>query len=92
MESETILDVGSRLGPVLYGAYIYTSSPNIIGVEINSEFLFFRFFLQKLEIINSFTVILLISSSSIIISFASIVEDCKLPEKKTRFIKHIQEF
>ncbi|KAK6644474.1 hypothetical protein RUM43_000741 [Polyplax serrata] len=36
--SGSILDIGSRLGPVLYGAYMYTTCPNIIGVEINSEF------------------------------------------------------
>lgn len=47
LESETILDVGSRLGPVLYGAYIYTSSPNIIGVEINSELCNFQSIIVK---------------------------------------------
>lgn len=37
LKTETILDVGSRLGPVLYGAYLYTTCPKIIGVEINPK-------------------------------------------------------
>lgn len=38
LKDEIVLDIGSRLGPVLYGAYLYTSSPKIIGVEINPDF------------------------------------------------------
>nr|CAD7568784.1 unnamed protein product [Timema californicum] len=34
----TLLDVGSRLGAVLYGAFLYTNAAKIIGVEINSDF------------------------------------------------------
>ncbi|XP_043264470.1 uncharacterized protein LOC122404512 isoform X2 [Colletes gigas] len=37
LEGKTLLDVGSRLGAVLYGAYIFTSASNIIGVEMNKE-------------------------------------------------------
>ena len=38
LDDKIILDVGSRLGAVLYGAYLYTKSSKIIGVEINKEF------------------------------------------------------
>ncbi|KAJ3388938.1 hypothetical protein HDU92_001289 [Lobulomyces angularis] len=34
----TLLDVGSRLGSVLYSAYLYSSAKKIIGVEINEYF------------------------------------------------------
>ncbi|XP_014482910.1 PREDICTED: uncharacterized protein LOC106748670 [Dinoponera quadriceps] len=37
LKDKTILDVGSRLGAVLYGAYVYTDAPRIIGVEMNEE-------------------------------------------------------
>nr|XP_032819832.1 uncharacterized protein LOC116947793 [Petromyzon marinus] len=33
----TVLDVGSRLGPVLYGAYLYSSARRIVGVELSGE-------------------------------------------------------
>ena len=33
-----ILDVGSRLGAVLYGAYTLTKASQIVGVEMNEEF------------------------------------------------------
>jgi len=33
-----ILDVGSRLGSVLYAAHLYTPATNIIGVEMNDYF------------------------------------------------------
>jgi len=32
-----VLDVGSRLGAVLYGAYLFTQAKQIIGVEMNTE-------------------------------------------------------
>ena len=32
-----LLDIGSRFGAVLYGAYFYTDIPEIIGVEINNN-------------------------------------------------------
>ncbi|XP_054154424.1 uncharacterized protein LOC128952969 [Oppia nitens] len=35
--NKTILDIGSRLGSILYGAYVYTNCKHIIGVEMNEE-------------------------------------------------------
>ncbi|KAH0554217.1 uncharacterized protein LOC123263697 isoform X1 [Cotesia glomerata] len=35
---KVVLDVGSRLGAVLYGAYVFTDAEKIIGVEMNKEF------------------------------------------------------
>ena len=32
-----MLDVGSRLGAVLYGAYLFSSAGKIMGIEINKE-------------------------------------------------------
>jgi len=37
MKGKTILDVGSRLGVVLYVAYTYTEASRIVGVELNKE-------------------------------------------------------
>lgn len=37
IEGKTILDVGSRLGAMLYGGYLYTAASSIIGVEINPD-------------------------------------------------------
>ncbi|KAJ3092753.1 hypothetical protein HK102_003322 [Quaeritorhiza haematococci] len=37
-EDTVILDVGSRLGAVLYMAYLYTPSRNIIGLELSQYF------------------------------------------------------
>ncbi|XP_071633419.1 uncharacterized protein [Temnothorax longispinosus] len=37
LKNKTILDIGSRLGAVLYGAYVYTDARRIIGVEMNEE-------------------------------------------------------
>ncbi|XP_069171561.1 uncharacterized protein [Procambarus clarkii] len=36
-EDTILLDIGSRLGAVLYGAYIYTKCRRIVGVEINQD-------------------------------------------------------
>ncbi|KAM3870929.1 uncharacterized protein ACN63O_004155 [Diretmus argenteus] len=33
-----LLDVGSRLGAVLYGGYLYSSAARLVGVEITEEF------------------------------------------------------
>jgi len=33
----TVIDIGSRIGAVLYGAYFYSEAKSIIGIEINSE-------------------------------------------------------
>ncbi|KAL6258242.1 hypothetical protein P5V15_010172 [Pogonomyrmex californicus] len=38
LKNKTVLDIGSRLGAVLYGAYVYTDANKIIGVEMNEEF------------------------------------------------------
>lgn len=37
LEGKTLLDVGSRLGAVLYGAHTFTAAKRIIGVEMNEE-------------------------------------------------------
>ncbi|KAF7993258.1 hypothetical protein HCN44_006318 [Aphidius gifuensis] len=37
LDGKTVLDVGSRLGAGLYGAYVYTDAEKIIGLEINKE-------------------------------------------------------
>ncbi|XP_010891265.1 uncharacterized protein zgc:109986 [Esox lucius] len=33
-----VVDVGSRLGAVLYGGYLYSSAARLVGVEISAEF------------------------------------------------------
>ncbi|XP_057329528.1 uncharacterized protein LOC130670244 [Microplitis mediator] len=38
LDGKIVLDVGSRLGAVLYGAYVFTDAEKIIGVEMNKEF------------------------------------------------------
>lgn len=38
LDGKTVLDVGSRLGAVLYGAHIFSSAQKIIGVEMNKDF------------------------------------------------------
>ena len=35
--NHTVLDVGSRLGAVLYGAYVFSGAGKILGIEINKE-------------------------------------------------------
>ncbi|XP_022107502.1 uncharacterized protein LOC110988376 isoform X2 [Acanthaster planci] len=37
LAGKTVVDIGSRLGPVLYGAYFYSSASRIVGIEINPE-------------------------------------------------------
>ncbi|KAG2174724.1 hypothetical protein INT43_005782 [Umbelopsis isabellina] len=37
-KGKTILDIGSRLGAVLYTGYLFTEAKKLIGVEINSWF------------------------------------------------------
>lgn len=37
LSEKVVLDIGSRLGAVLYGAYTFTSAKKIIGVEMNKE-------------------------------------------------------
>ncbi|XP_066464526.1 uncharacterized protein [Eleutherodactylus coqui] len=38
LSGKTLLDVGSRLGAVLYAGYVYSSASKLEGVEINAEF------------------------------------------------------
>ena len=35
--NHTVLDVGSRLGAVLYGAYLFSGAGKLIGIEVNNE-------------------------------------------------------
>ncbi|XP_011310923.1 uncharacterized protein [Fopius arisanus] len=37
LDGKILLDVGSRLGAVLYGAYVYSDAEKIIGVEMNKD-------------------------------------------------------
>lgn len=37
LEDKQILDVGSRLGAVIYGAYYFSNASSIIGIEMNKE-------------------------------------------------------
>ncbi|KAI5646367.1 hypothetical protein NE865_01829 [Phthorimaea operculella] len=37
LEGKQILDVGSRLGVVLYGAYYFSNASTIVGIEMNKE-------------------------------------------------------
>ncbi|XP_071792578.1 uncharacterized protein [Asterias amurensis] len=37
LNGKTVVDIGSRLGPVLYGAYFYSGASRIVGIEINPE-------------------------------------------------------
>ena len=38
LQGKKVLDIGSRLGAVLYGAYYYSQAEKIVGVEINKDF------------------------------------------------------
>uniref|UniRef100_A0A8C5WK93 Methyltransferase type 11 domain-containing protein n=1 Tax=Leptobrachium leishanense TaxID=445787 RepID=A0A8C5WK93_9ANUR len=38
LAGKTLLDVGSRLGAVLYVGYVYSSASHLYGVEMNAEF------------------------------------------------------
>jgi hypothetical protein len=37
LDGKTVIDIGSRIGAVLYGAYFYSRAAKIIGVEMNTE-------------------------------------------------------
>ncbi|KAM6912293.1 uncharacterized protein FYW49_010813 [Xenentodon cancila] len=39
LSGQTLVDVGSRLGAVLYGGYLYSSASWIIGLELSSDFI-----------------------------------------------------
>ena len=36
-DSHTVLDVGSRLGAVIYGAHLFSGAGKIVGIEMNQE-------------------------------------------------------
>ncbi|XP_072221918.1 uncharacterized protein [Leuresthes tenuis] len=38
LSGRTLVDVGSRLGAVLYGGYVYSSAARLLGLELNEEF------------------------------------------------------
>lgn len=38
LTGKLVMDVGSRLGAVLYGGYLYSAAAQLVGVEISSEF------------------------------------------------------
>ncbi|XP_067335305.1 uncharacterized protein zgc:109986 isoform X4 [Channa argus] len=38
LSGRMLVDVGSRLGAVLYGGYVYSSASQLIGVELSEEF------------------------------------------------------
>ncbi|XP_008312842.1 uncharacterized protein LOC103381983 [Cynoglossus semilaevis] len=38
LSGRTLLDVGSRLGAVLYGGYVYSSASQLLGVELSEDF------------------------------------------------------
>ncbi|XP_041828680.1 uncharacterized protein zgc:109986 [Melanotaenia boesemani] len=38
LSGRTLVDVGSRLGAVLYGGYVYSSASQLLGLELNEEF------------------------------------------------------
>jgi len=37
LDGKTLIDIGSRVGAVLYGAFYYSTAEKIVGVEINSD-------------------------------------------------------
>jgi len=37
LQGKTVIDIGSRIGAVLYGAFYYSDAKKIIGIEINSD-------------------------------------------------------
>ena len=37
LQGKTVIDIGSRVGAVLYGAFYYSEAKKIIGIEINSD-------------------------------------------------------
>ncbi|XP_052010225.1 uncharacterized protein zgc:109986 [Xyrauchen texanus] len=39
LTGQLVVDVGSRLGAVLYGGYLYSAASQLVGVEISSEFI-----------------------------------------------------
>ncbi|XP_047467241.1 uncharacterized protein zgc:109986 isoform X3 [Mugil cephalus] len=38
LSGRTLVDVGSRLGAVLYGGHVYSSASRLLGLELNEEF------------------------------------------------------
>jgi precorrin-6B methylase 2 len=37
LDGKILLDIGSRLGAVLYGAYVFSTAQKIIGIELNQD-------------------------------------------------------
>ena len=37
LSGKTVIDIGSRIGAVLFGAYFYSTATKIIGIEINAD-------------------------------------------------------
>ena len=37
LSGKTVIDIGSRIGAVLFGAYFYSAASKIIGIEINAD-------------------------------------------------------
>ena len=37
LTGKVVIDVGSRLGPILYGAFLFSSCAKIVGIEINAD-------------------------------------------------------
>jgi len=37
LQGKTVIDIGSRIGAVLYGAYYYSGATKILGIEMNSD-------------------------------------------------------
>ncbi len=38
LSGKNVLDVGSRLGAVLFGAHLFSNARQVVGIEINSDF------------------------------------------------------
>ncbi|XP_033127808.1 uncharacterized protein LOC117125404 isoform X1 [Anneissia japonica] len=37
LTGKVLVDIGSRLGPILYGGYYYSNSTKIVGIEVNGD-------------------------------------------------------
>ena len=38
LDGKRVLDIGSRLGALLYGAYLFSTAKEIVGLEMNKDF------------------------------------------------------
>jgi hypothetical protein len=64
LDGKRILDVGSRLGAVLYGAYVFSDAAQIAGIEINKARTLFRLLSLPRSILASATESLFLAPSS----------------------------